>query len=176
MPNKVAVIFWWYQRLVDKRNSAGVLYLAFYRSFGSDKKSTMQNQYHPYLVDLKWSQARSQKIAVNSKLSSAKLFLMSFSQGGLCFQCSSQGRRRLLPATARDDKNRGAVNNNMGQVSGREWPGGQQSQKSRRCGSKSDSEAWWGHLHWYGGREGVINNPFNIGPRDALAVGGRTWQ
>lgn len=45
--------FLWYQRLVEKRNSADILYLASYRSFDSDKEqnSTMQNQYSPYDVD-----------------------------------------------------------------------------------------------------------------------------
>lgn len=54
------------------------------------------------------------------KLLSSRLFLMSSSQGMLYFQYSSQGKRKLLLATARDDKNRGSVNNDMEQVGGRE--------------------------------------------------------
>lgn len=40
---------------------------------------------------------------------------MSSSQGMLYFQYSFQGKRKLLLATARDDKNRGLVNNDMEQ-------------------------------------------------------------
>lgn len=45
---------------------------------------------------------------------------MSSSQGMLYFQYSSVGKGKLLLATARDDKSKGAVNNDIEQVSGRE--------------------------------------------------------
>lgn len=38
---------------------------------------------------------------------------MSSSQGMLYFQYTPQGKRKLLLATARDDKNRGTINNEM---------------------------------------------------------------
>lgn len=44
---------------------------------------------------------------------------MSSPQAMLYFQYSSQGKRKLLLAPARDDKNGGAVNNNTEQASGR---------------------------------------------------------
>lgn len=41
---------------------------------------------------------------------------MSTSQGMLYFQYTPQGKRRLLLATARDDKNRGTVNNDLSRL------------------------------------------------------------
>lgn len=61
------------------------------------------------ITQIKWIKTDysldDKKITVNMKLSSRRLFLMSSSQGMLYFQYSCQGKRKILLATARDDKN-----------------------------------------------------------------------
>lgn len=64
------------------------------------------------------------KMAVNMKLSSARLFLMSSSQGMFYFQYSSQGNRKLLVATSTDHQKK------MCMVQNDDEPGVLQMQKS----------------------------------------------